>query len=107
MRNEAMERLDLPWCLRSLCGRFWDPVVTECITVGWEALCVLNLVRVAGNGASNYVLVELYLMRDWRWFPHQSPKGPKTYVELSWVYVLNEYFDNCEDIKLTQETMFS
>jgi len=74
MRNEAMERLDLPWCLRSLCGRFWDPVVTECITVRWEALCVLNLVRVAGNGASNYVLVEVYLMRDWRWFPHQSPR---------------------------------
>lgn len=35
-------------------------------------------------------------------FPQQIPKGPKTYLELSWIYVLNEYFDNCEDTKLTQ-----
>lgn len=33
-----------------------------------------SLVRVAGNGASSYVLVELHLMRDWGWFPHGSPK---------------------------------
>lgn len=29
----------------------------NCISVGWEALSCLNLVRVAGNGASNCVLV--------------------------------------------------
>lgn len=25
---------------------------------------------------------------------HQTPKGPKTYLELPWVDVLNKYFDS-------------
>lgn len=33
-----------------------------------------NFVRVTGSGASSYILVKLHLVRDWGWFPCQSPR---------------------------------
>ena len=53
-----------------------------------------------------HILFDIFTFCLICWFPHKSPKGPKAYLGLSWVYVLNEYFGNCEDIKLTQETVF-
>lgn len=31
--------------------------------------------------------------------PHQTPKDPNTYVEVSLLYVLNGYFDNYENVE--------
>lgn len=51
------------------------------------------------------LLVSYFLVLD-LFLPHRTPKRPKTYLELSKAYVLNEHFNNCEGIRLTENIMF-